>query len=109
MANTPKKVAQVVLGTTDTLIYTAPTSGYTTLAAAVICNLSGSQALFNIHHCGVSGTALSSNALFYKSPLEASSVVEVGRGWTFRNGEQLRGYSNLTNTIVITVMGIEVL
>lgn len=108
MANTLRKLAQMILPTTDTIIYQAPNNTSDTLSAIVVTNLSGIDTTFSIHHADISGVALPSNALFYNADLIAKSVVEFGRGYHIEAGQRLRGNALSDGSVTVTVYGIEV-
>ena len=98
-ANTP-----VVLGTTDTVVYTVPGSTKSTVSV-IFTNTLGQQVSFRLHH-STDGSSSKSNALYYDAILEKNQVLTLS-GLVMEAGHTLRGLASIANAISVKAYGIE--
>lgn len=107
--NTLKRLAQNLLASSNTTIYTTPNDTTATLSSIVLCNVSGILTTFNLHHLDVGATVGPLNALMYSHLISGNSTLNEGndgRGFIFEAGQKLIGLS-VNDSVVATVMGIE--
>lgn len=112
MAVTPKRLAQVALGTIDTVIGTCPASLRWIVTSVMYCNTTGSPITARLHHVRpseyVGPAAL--NAIAYGFPIPANSTQSILNGtdrMVLTAADELRGLASATG-ITVTVYGAEV-
>lgn len=105
MANTPKKLAQVELGTSDGSIGGPAAGKFWTISSIVVANTSGASRTFRLHHTG--GSSTTGNALFYDASISANAVIEGLRGVVLESSQTLRGLASAASAVTVSVFGIE--
>lgn len=105
--HTLKRLAQVVLGVADTLVYTCPALTRTTVSALYKCNTDGTNRTFRLHQVPSGGAIAVGNALYYDEPITANRLhPRVDIGLVLEPGQMLRGLASAA-VVTVTVFGIE--
>lgn len=107
MANTPKKLAQAELGTSDASLGGPGAGKFWTISSVVVCNTSASSRTFRLHAVNSGGSSTTANALFYDATLNANAVVEGLRGLVLESSQTLRGLAGAATSVTVSVFGIE--
>jgi hypothetical protein len=108
MANSLKKLAQVQLGSSDGVIYTAPADVLSvTVVALYITNTDTSDRTFRIHQVNAAGASLASNALYYDKSLATKDTKREPAGIILEPDQMLRGLASVAAVVTVTVFGIE--
>jgi hypothetical protein len=106
MANSPKKLAQAQLGTSDGAVFTVTAGQTWTVSTIYVCNTDTSARTFRLHHVNSGGSSAASNAIFFDMTLDAGQTIEFGRGTIFETEQMLRGLASAANVVTVTVLGI---
>lgn len=97
--------APVSLNTTDTTIFTVPTSRQWAVKQIVVCNTDGVERLVTLSYNATSSTA--GNCFVYRLPVAAYDTVVLDTAFIFEAGTTLRGQTdrgaNSSPAAIVTV------
>lgn len=99
MANLPKKLFRGAASTSDTTLYTAPSSTTTVVTSIVVCNTSGSSQTFTIN---LSGVSMSSS-----TTIAANSVATFNIKQIIDSSETITGSASATS-VTFHISGVEI-
>lgn len=97
--------APVSLGTSDTTIFTVPTSKQWAVKQIVICNTDTVERLVTLSYNATSATA--TNCFVYRLPVAASDTVVLDTAFVFEAATTLRGQCDTASKVTVCVTGWE--
>lgn len=99
--------APVSLNTTDTTIFTVPTSRQWAVKQIVVCNTDGVDRLVTLSYNPTSGIITPGNSFVYRLPVAAYDTVVLDTAFVFEAGTTLRGNAdrgaNSSPAAIVTV------
>lgn len=107
MADDPKRLFQMLLLTTDSMLYECPSGKQAIITALFICNTSSADHTFRLHHVDAGVSSSGANALYYDQPVTGKLTLRDGN-IMLRAAQQLRASVSGVGTITITGFGIEI-
>jgi hypothetical protein len=109
MATTYKVLAQGnPSATTETTLYTVPSSTSAVVSTISICNLTGSSATYRIAvRPAADGTTLNKHWVVYGATVAASDSTMLTLGITLAAGDVVRVYSSI-DSLAFSVFGSEI-
>lgn len=91
-------------GTSVGTIYTVPNGQQFTLTDIEICNASASPSTFSIYIVASGGTAGTSNALFYNSPINGNTTVQWSGSTALASASTIQASAG-ASTVTIKISG----
>lgn len=111
MAFTEKRLGSTpvnLAATTQTTLYTCPTSVSTTtiIKQIIICNAGASAITLNLNLVPFGGSVLASNRLFSSLAVAANDTIILDISQVMTSGDFISAYSSATD-VVVTISGVE--
>jgi hypothetical protein len=103
---TPVKLGQAAITTGATTLYTTPASTRAMVKEIDVVNTTAAAATFDVYLVPVSGTAGTSNAMFYQQPLNAKETLQWNGLQVMNAGETIQVKASVTG-MTITASGAE--
>lgn len=103
---TPKQLAQAAMTTSYATIYTVPTTTRTYVKDIDVINTTGATIGIYISLVPSGGTAGTSNALFYNTPLPLNTIVQWAGSQILNEGDTIQVKASATGC-TITISGGE--
>lgn len=107
MSQTLKILSQNALSaTTETDLYTVPTSTATAISSVIICNRGASATTFRVYLAAAGAVTGNKMYLYYDVNINANDTFVATIGITLATTDVLRGYAGNGN-LSMTAVGIE--
>jgi hypothetical protein len=103
MADTPKRILPAQLQTADAALFTVPSGETWIISEIVVLNTDTVQRTVKFHHTNGATASAAANALMWDTPVQASQVVGMGRGWAFEADDKLRASSDANSKVTVTI------
>lgn len=100
------RLGQAALTTSYASVYTTPTGVRTTVKTIDMCNTTSSGVLVSVSIVPVSGTAGTSNALFYAASIPANDTLQWTGEQVLNAGDFISAKGNVSG-ITLTMSGTE--
>lgn len=102
---TPVRFGQAAITTSATTLYTTPTSTRALIKEISVVNTSSTAATFDVYFVPLSGTAGTSNALFYEQPLAAKQTLQWNGMQVLNAGQTIQVKASTTGLTVVASGG----
>jgi hypothetical protein len=108
MANAPKNLCRVQIGTSSTTLYTTPAATTTIITHIAICNVTALAVTFNLANVPSGGSETAANRFMSTSSVPPNTTVFIDLAMVLAAAESLRGTASTAAALTIVASGVEV-
>jgi hypothetical protein len=107
MAGTPKLLAQFTPTASDSQLAVVPSGKRWVISMVHAANVDTVQRTFRLNHVQSGGSSTATNRIAPDIAIPAADMVEFFGGAVMAAGDELRGLSDVTSIIAVSVYGLE--